>query len=123
MITTADLAGYTASTMVLFTFMTKDMRLLRVLAIFSNVAFITYGMLVWLPPRIVSASPALAAQTSKSAPHEYDRLVSRSVSSASDLRSSVKSSGARAIFALDDVNHFTAVLLSRPYIGRALITM
>ncbi len=32
MITTADLAGYTASTMVLFTFMTKDMRLLRVLA-------------------------------------------------------------------------------------------
>ncbi len=50
MITTADLAGYTASTMVLFTFMTKDMRLLRVLAIFSNVAFITYGMLVWLPP-------------------------------------------------------------------------
>ena len=50
MITTTDLAGYTASTMVLFTFMTKDMRLLRVLAIFSNVAFITYGMLVWLPP-------------------------------------------------------------------------
>jgi hypothetical protein len=50
MITMTDLAGYTASTMVLFTFITKDMRLLRVLAIFSNVAFITYGMLVWLPP-------------------------------------------------------------------------
>jgi len=56
MITTADLAGYTASTMVLFTFMTKDMRLLRVLAIFSNVAFITYGMLVWLPPYCVCIS-------------------------------------------------------------------
>jgi hypothetical protein len=26
------------------------MRLLRVLAIFSNIAFVTYGMLVWLPP-------------------------------------------------------------------------
>jgi hypothetical protein len=50
MITTTDFAGYTASTMVLLTFITKDMRLLRVLAIFSNVAFITYGMLVWLPP-------------------------------------------------------------------------
>ena len=50
MMTMTDLAGYTASTMVLLTFMTKDMRNLRVLAIFSNIAFITYGMLVWLPP-------------------------------------------------------------------------
>jgi hypothetical protein len=45
-----DLAGYPASTMVLLTFMTKDMRLLRVLAIISNIAFITYGVLAWLPP-------------------------------------------------------------------------
>jgi hypothetical protein len=45
-----DLAGYLASTMVLLTFMTKDMRLLRILGIFSNIAFITYGGLVWLPP-------------------------------------------------------------------------
>jgi hypothetical protein len=36
--------------MVLLTFMTRDMRNLRVVAIFSNIAFITYGMLVWLPP-------------------------------------------------------------------------
>jgi hypothetical protein len=36
--------------MVLLTFMTKDMRLLRVLAIFSNIAFITYAVLAWLPP-------------------------------------------------------------------------
>jgi hypothetical protein len=50
MMTMTDLAGYTASTMVLLTFMTKDMRLLRVLGLFSNVAFITYGILVWLPP-------------------------------------------------------------------------
>jgi len=45
-----ELTGYLASAMVLLTFMTKDMRLLRILAIFSNVAFITYGFLVWLPP-------------------------------------------------------------------------
>ena len=50
MVTLSDIAGYLASTMVLLTFLTKDMRLLRVLAIFSNIAFVTYGMLVWLPP-------------------------------------------------------------------------
>jgi len=50
MITLSDIAGYVASAMVLLTFLTKDMRLLRVLAIFSNIAFVTYGMLVWLPP-------------------------------------------------------------------------
>lgn len=50
MTTMTDLAGYLASTMVLLTFMTKDMRLLRILAIFSNIAFITYGVLAWLPP-------------------------------------------------------------------------
>jgi hypothetical protein len=42
--------GYFASTMVLLTFITKDMRRLRVIAILSNVAFIGYGMLGWLPP-------------------------------------------------------------------------
>jgi hypothetical protein len=46
----SDAAGYVASTMVLLTFLVKDMRLLRVLAILSNIAFITYGILVWLPP-------------------------------------------------------------------------
>jgi hypothetical protein len=50
MTTMTDLAGYLASTVVLLTFMTKDMRLLRVLGIFSNIAFITYGVLAWLPP-------------------------------------------------------------------------
>lgn len=50
MTTITDLAGYLASTMVLLTFMTKDMRLLRVLGILSNIAFISYGTLAWLPP-------------------------------------------------------------------------
>src|SRR5262249_61199990 len=50
MITVLDLAGYFASTMVLLTFLTKDMRLLRILAIFSNIGFVTYGLLAWLPP-------------------------------------------------------------------------
>jgi hypothetical protein len=50
MTTMTDLAGYVASTMTLLTFMTKDVRLLRALGIFSNIAFITYGALAWLPP-------------------------------------------------------------------------
>ncbi len=50
MMTLSDAAGYLASTMVLLTFITKDMRLLRVLAIGSNVVFATYGLMVWLPP-------------------------------------------------------------------------
>jgi hypothetical protein len=45
-----DLVGYVASMMVLLAFMTKEMRLLRVLAILSNIAFIAYGILDWLPP-------------------------------------------------------------------------
>lgn len=48
--TMTDLAGYTASTILLLTFMTEDMCLLCVLTIFSNIAFITYGVFVWLPP-------------------------------------------------------------------------
>ena len=51
--TMTDLAGYLASTMVLLTFLTKDMRLLRVLGILSNVAFITYAVLDSLPPVLV----------------------------------------------------------------------
>lgn len=47
---TREIIGYWASTMVFLTFMTKDMRLLRILAIFSNIAFISYGYLSWLPP-------------------------------------------------------------------------
>ena len=46
----SDFTGYVASTLVLVTFMTKDMRLLRVFAILSNLAFISYGAIAWLPP-------------------------------------------------------------------------
>ena len=46
----SEVSGYVASTLVLFTFVAKDMRLLRTIAIFSNLAFITYGMIEWLPP-------------------------------------------------------------------------
>jgi len=44
------ISGYVASALVLLTFVAKDMRLLRTAAIFSNLAFITYGTLEWLPP-------------------------------------------------------------------------
>ena len=36
-----ELSGYVASTLVLLTFIAKDMRVLRILVIFSNLAFIT----------------------------------------------------------------------------------
>jgi hypothetical protein len=46
----SEISGYTASMLVLFTFVAKDIRLLRTIAIFSNIAFITYGAIEWLPP-------------------------------------------------------------------------
>jgi hypothetical protein len=46
----SGISGYVASMLVLFTFVAKDMRLLRTTAIFSNIAFITYGAIEWLPP-------------------------------------------------------------------------
>ena len=48
--TTSTIIGYIASGLVLTTFWTNDMRRLRILAILSNIAFISYGALVWLPP-------------------------------------------------------------------------
>jgi hypothetical protein len=53
MVNMSDLSGYLASALVLLTFMSKDMRLLRIIAIFSNIAFITYGLLDWLPPVLI----------------------------------------------------------------------
>ena len=50
MVTTSNLIGLIASTLVLLTFVMKDMRRLRFIAIFSNIAFIAYGVLAWLPP-------------------------------------------------------------------------
>ena len=40
-----DIVGYIASGLVLLTFTTKEMRPLRIMAILSNLAFITYGLL------------------------------------------------------------------------------
>ena len=48
MTTVSDFTGVAASTLVLLTFLTRDMRLLRILGIFSNVAFIAYGAIGWL---------------------------------------------------------------------------
>jgi len=50
MVTNSDLVGFLASNLVLMTFVTKDMRRLRTIAIFSNITFIAYGALAWLPP-------------------------------------------------------------------------
>ncbi len=46
----SEVTGFCASALVLTTFTMKDMRMLRIVAVFSNVAFITYGALDWLPP-------------------------------------------------------------------------
>jgi CRP/FNR family transcriptional regulator, cyclic AMP receptor protein len=53
MVNMSELSGYVASTLVLLTFMSRDMRLLRILAILSNIAFIIYGVLEWLPPVLI----------------------------------------------------------------------
>ncbi len=50
---TTDFAGYVASALVLATFTTNDMRLLRVVGICSNIAFIIYGSLGGLAPVLV----------------------------------------------------------------------
>jgi hypothetical protein len=46
----SETTGFFASALVLATFMMKDMRMLRLIAVFSNVAFIAYGALDWLLP-------------------------------------------------------------------------
>ena len=49
----SGISGYVASTLVLLTFVAQDMRLLRTTAIFSNLAFIIYGAIAWLPPGLI----------------------------------------------------------------------
>jgi hypothetical protein len=48
--TTSTVIGYIASGLVLATFWTNDLRRLRILAILSNIGFISYGALAWLQP-------------------------------------------------------------------------
>jgi len=50
MLTTTEMFGYLASGLVLTTFASNDLRRLRLIAILSNLAFIAYGGLAWLPP-------------------------------------------------------------------------
>lgn len=45
-----ELVGYAASALVLLTFVMTEMRPLRLTAILSNIAFISYGVLHGLPP-------------------------------------------------------------------------
>jgi hypothetical protein len=45
-----EMTGYVASALVLLTFMAKDARLMRVVAIFSNLAFMIYGALANVSP-------------------------------------------------------------------------
>ena len=49
----ADAIGYVAAALVLLTFLMRDMRALRMVAILSNLAFITYGALNALMPVLV----------------------------------------------------------------------
>lgn len=46
----SETIGFVASTLVLTTFAMNDMRMLRIVAVVSNVAFIAYGALSGLPP-------------------------------------------------------------------------
>jgi hypothetical protein len=46
----SDLLGYAAAAMVLVTFLAQSITALRALAIVSNVLFIVYAALAWLPP-------------------------------------------------------------------------
>ena len=41
----SEMTGLFASALVLATFTMKDMRMLRIVAVFSNIAFIAYGAL------------------------------------------------------------------------------
>ncbi len=50
MMAASEIAGFIASGLVLLTFAMRDMRLLRAVAICSNVAFIIYGGMNWLLP-------------------------------------------------------------------------
>ena len=90
MFTPTDLAGYVASTLVLITFVAKDMRVLRSLAILSNIAFIIYGAsaslmpvlclhLALLPLNIARLRELNAARPALSQPTAQSLLVSAPV--------------------------------------------
>jgi hypothetical protein len=49
----ADLLGYAAAGLVLITFLAQQITTLRAVAIASNVMFIAYALVAWLPPVLV----------------------------------------------------------------------
>jgi hydrogenase-4 membrane subunit HyfE len=46
----SDLLGYSAAGLVLITFLAQQITTLRAIAIASNVMFIAYALVAWLPP-------------------------------------------------------------------------
>lgn len=52
-IAASDLLGYMAAGLVLVTFLAQSMSTLRAVAIASNVMFIAYALVAWLPPVLV----------------------------------------------------------------------
>lgn len=48
--THADLAGWTAAALMVSTFASRQARVMRPLAVLTNLAFVSYGVLAWLPP-------------------------------------------------------------------------
>lgn len=50
---TVDLAGWFAATLMLCTFASREARVMRLLAVSTNLAFIGYGVLAALPPVLV----------------------------------------------------------------------
>ncbi len=49
----SDLLGYSAAGLVLVTFLAQQIATLRAIAIASNVMFIAYAVVAWLPPVLV----------------------------------------------------------------------
>jgi len=78
----SDLLGYSAAGLVLITFLAQQITTLRAVAIASNVMFIAYALVAWLPPvlalhltllpinawRLWQASRTLEAEPSRNPP-------------------------------------------------------
>jgi hypothetical protein len=69
-----DMIGYLASSMVLATFCMKSMRPLRLLAIVSNMTFISYAIITDMRPILILHSILLPVNAVRLAQIELDRL-------------------------------------------------
>jgi CRP/FNR family transcriptional regulator, cyclic AMP receptor protein len=76
----SDLLGYSAAGLVLLTFLAQSMATLRAVAIASNVMFIAYALVAWLPPVLVLHALLLPLnawrlwQASRSQPRVHERI-------------------------------------------------